>query len=385
MNNDHGRLRITILIGQTGLGGAERQLVYLLQHGDQERFEYRVIVLNSRAPYTLDEEIEQLGIPLLQLPESCRGVPQRVWWLTRSLREHCPHLLHSWSFYANSYAGVAGRLARVSVRLGSMRNEPESSSVQAMHPLLRRIASRSVHGIVVNSRRALRQMTGSWLPAARLFLVENAVLSPSEVIGAADALTSYGIDPGAPVVGTVGNLCSWKNHEMFINVMKNVIGRVPASRGVIVGRESAQEPGARARLERHIANAGLGDRVVLTGPRRDIPALLHRFTVFCLTSSEEGMPNVVLEAMANACPVVSTRAGDLPTLIADGRNGYLVDVDDDSKMAERVCRLLEDQDLARSLGTAGRQEVQRRYSCRRMAEQMEAVYKDWLTAKGKLT
>jgi glycosyltransferase involved in cell wall biosynthesis len=137
----------------------------------------------------------------------------------------------------------------------------------------------------------------------------------------------------------------------------------------------------REQLQALIDELGLSEKIWLTGVRDDVPALMRRLSVLCLTSRSEGMPNVVLEAMAAACPVVATRVGDVPEVIQDGTNGFLVDSEDTEGLARVVVKLLRDAELAERIGAAGRATVEQRFSCQRMAQEIEQVYLRALAAK----
>jgi glycosyltransferase involved in cell wall biosynthesis len=90
------------------------------------------------------------------------------------------------------------------------------------------------------------------------------------------------------------------------------------------------------------------------------------------------MPNVVLEAMAESCPVVSTPVGDVPYLIEHGRNGFLVKHDDPQGLAAEIKKLLVEPKLAEKIGSAGRVTVEKHFSPTQMAHTLEEIYKDLL-------
>jgi glycosyltransferase involved in cell wall biosynthesis len=102
--------------------------------------------------------------------------------------------------------------------------------------------------------------------------------------------------------------------------------------------------------------------------------------VVCLTSHTEGTPNVVLEAMAAGRPVVATRVGGVPELIADGINGLLVEPGDVEGLARAITRLLNDPDLAQRLASAGQQMVKQKYGCKHIVSQLEQLYCDAVAA-----
>lgn len=366
---------VVIVIGQDGLGGAEHQLLYLLEHRDRARFDYHVIVLNSREPHTLDQPIRHQGVAIWRPPLSSRGVLRRVYYISCRLARLKPGVVHSWSFYTNPYVGLAGRLAGVGVKLGSMRNEPLAGPMR-LNPLYRWLAYRSVSGLIVNSRLAANQILAMNHRPSQIHLVYNGVklLQSVDASDASPDLTHFGILPEHRVVGTVGNLLQHKNHQMFIEAMALVLPQFPDLRCLIVGRRLPSEPGTAVELQDRIDALGLADRIKLAGVRTDVPRLMRRFAVFCLTSRTESMPNVVLEAMAASCPVVATRVGDVPYVIDHDTNGLLVDAENVSELAQAVTRLLRDRALSTRIGAAGHETVVAQFGCQRMAREIESIY-----------
>lgn len=378
-----GRIRVAILIGQTGYGGAERQLFYFIENSDKRRYEYHIIVLNSRKPYTHDDALREQGAVVWQVPPNIQNLLQRLWYLARLLRQIKPQVTLSWSFYANPYVGIAGRLGRVPVRLGSLRNDPDEESIIRMTPLFRWLSYRSVQSIIVNSRRVGEKLIAQGFSPAYVKVVLNgSVFNKPEVEGA--DLSTLGIRKEHRVIANCGNLQKGKNQRMFIDGFGYLVRRFPDVRGLIIGRELPGEPHMRSYLETYIDERGLSEHVHLTGFRDDVPQLMHRFAVFCLTSYSEGMPNVVLEAMAAARPVVVTPVGDLPYIIEDGQNGFLVDIDNAEQMARIVQRLLEDPELAARVGAAAQETVRTRFGCARMAQEIETIFVETLQRAGFL-
>jgi glycosyltransferase involved in cell wall biosynthesis len=132
------------------------------------------------------------------------------------------------------------------------------------------------------------------------------------------------------------------------------------------------------RLDEEIARRGLAGRVRMLGERRDLEAVLPALDLFLHTSTMEGFPNCVMEAMAASLPVVATRAGGTPELVAEGETGCLADVDDVHVLAERASALLADPLLRRRVGAAGARRVGEVCSLRRMIEATERVYDEVL-------
>ena len=116
------------------------------------------------------------------------------------------------------------------------------------------------------------------------------------------------------------------------------------------------------------------DRVVFAGRRENAAALLAEVDVFALPSWTEGMPLVVLEAMAQRRPVVATPVGGTPEVVLDGETGLLIPPRDPDALAEALRRLLADNDLRRRMGDAGYERVRTRFSADAMTSRMLEVY-----------
>src|SRR5207247_11054153 len=119
---------------------------------------------------------------------------------------------------------------------------------------------------------------------------------------------------------------------------------------------------------------GLAERVVFAGYRADVPAVLDEVDVVVLPSSVEGMPLVLLEAMAHRRPVVATPVGGTPEVVVDGETGLLVPPRDPRALADAIRRLLDDPDLAKRLGDAGRRRVELHFSLEAMNRRILELY-----------
>src|SRR5262249_34847838 len=130
----------------------------------------------------------------------------------------------------------------------------------------------------------------------------------------------------------------------------------------------------RTALEKLVGELGLADRVRLLGYRSDTIDLYHAMDVFVLSSLREGLPNVVLEAMALEVPVLVTRIAGVPRLVRENVEGLLVEPGNEDEMTSGLRRMLTDAELRARLAAAARRTIEERYSFRVRMEKMRAVY-----------
>jgi glycosyltransferase involved in cell wall biosynthesis len=163
--------------------------------------------------------------------------------------------------------------------------------------------------------------------------------------------------PPAVVVAAAGRLSPEKGFGYLIEAARRLAADHPAAGFVVFGAGVLREA-----LARHIAAAGLEGRFVLAGFRDDLDRLLPAADVLALPSLTEGLPNVVLEAMAAGVAVVASRVGGVPEVMDDGATGYLVPPADPAVLADRLGRLLRSEQERRALGAAGRRRVARHFT-----------------------
>jgi len=130
------------------------------------------------------------------------------------------------------------------------------------------------------------------------------------------------------------------------------------------------------------AALGLADRGFFGGQRTDTPQIFALFDVFALSSNCEGFPNVILEAMAMARPVVATNIAGVPEVVQDGVTGWLVPPGDPMTLALKIGRLIDHPEQATAMGLAGRQRVEAEFSMKQMVSRTTALYDELLDGRG---
>ncbi len=168
---------------------------------------------------------------------------------------------------------------------------------------------------------------------------------------------------------TVGRLVPVKGYDDLLQAFRTVVERVPQSKLFIIG-----EGERRARLERQACTLGLEEAVEFLGWREDVDDLLDACDVFVLSSLNEGLGLVVVEAMAKKLPVVATRVGGVPEVVVEGRTGVLVKPSSPNDMAEAMVELGSSPELRSAFGSAGRRRAEKYFSIESTVRSTEAIY-----------
>jgi glycosyltransferase involved in cell wall biosynthesis len=219
-----------------------------------------------------------------------------------------------------------------------------------------------------------------WVTDAKLRVllkgVDLGVLDPAAVDGA-ESRRALGLPADALVVGAVGRLVWQKGHVHLLAAAERLKAELPRACYLVVG---AGEEERRLRAQAHAA--GLANRVVFAGYRHDIPAIMAAMDVFVLPSRRENMPQVLLEAMAMARPIISTASIGVREIIEDGVSGFVVPAGDVAALADRLRTLARDAPLRERMGRGARARVRNGFTREDMLARVERLLGE-LGAEGR--
>lgn len=288
--------------------------------------------------------------------------------LSRYLKENDIDIIHTHtgSFFHGS---VAGFLARTK---GVIFTEHGRDLVETIPKrVLDKIASFFADHIVTVSKDLEHHLIQEIkLPANKIRTIINGVNTETYCVRGKSKILceEFGLQPTDKIVGTIGRLAEIKNHPFLIRSFEKVKHIWPDSRLILVGS------GPREKwLKSLTVDLGLADSVIFTGNRNDVGDLYQLFDVFVLSSFSEGTSFSLLEAMASGVPAIVTNVGGNPGIVKDTVNGYLVEVDDDQALADKILNVFEqgEGDLANN----ARQFVIDRYSLKKNLQQYVSIYR----------
>lgn len=312
-------------------------------------------------PYTFVEHSYRHYIPYLRAS----------WALAREFRRHHVDLVHCADILAAWYAALAGRLAGLPV-LCHVRNRHDQIS--------RRDASFlwPITKYAFVSQDTWKRF-GHKVPASRGTVIYDGIDGGPILHDDERRLSvrrEFGIPQGAPIIGMTARVSPQKDYVTLAKAAARILPEMPDVRFLIAGdndRTQAHREHYRE-IQKVLAECGVAHAFIFAGIREDIPRLLSAFDIFVLSTHWEGLPLVILEAMAQAKPVVATAVDGIPEVIEVEKTGLLFAHEDDASLAAHLLRLLRNPSFATSLGEAGHRFVEARFSQRQFAESMNKLY-----------
>lgn len=374
--------RILFLNDHTTMGGAEKSLVLLADNLDPDLFDS--IALVDPENIRLIEALEEKGVryltmpyvygnPLLSVPRILRNLLS----LNRIVKRYSIDVLYSNTVRCVKFASLYKLLF-----LSGINSVWHVRDMGAQWRPVDRLITPFLTDRLITVSRAVGEYHKKVFPLYRGLDRKMAV-----VYNAADPGSDYdeaeferyrrdfGLD-GYRVVLCAGRIVSLKGYEYVIEAMREVVKRHEKSRLLLVGEGSglAGEQRYSKGLQESALEYELKDRVIFTGFVENIQDLLPAADVVVVPSvRNDSCPRIVIEAMAGGKPVIGTDVGGIPELITDGGNGFLVQPRSSSQIAERIVKILSDDDLRKRMGDNARRTAIERFSLPEQARSVERL------------
>lgn len=375
-------MRVLHIIEAT-IGGARRHVVDVCRGLAQRGVDTALVCAALREPAMRRDmaELAALGVEVRELPMLRAIRPHvdlaHVWELRRVMRELRPDIVHTHS----SKAGVLGRLASCSAGVGARVHTPHtfaflfgamfSSRSRALFRTVEHALAPSTARFVAVSRdEAATFACAGFIPEEKIRVVPNGV-EPARFAQAQPLeRAELGVPEGAPCIAVVGLLNVAKGQDLAIRAL--AAPGLERAHLLVVGHGELL-----ATYEQTARECGVAERVRFLGWRDDAPRILRTVDVLLLPSRWEGMPYIVLEAMAAGAPVVATRVDGARGVLEEAGCGELCEVDSVASIADGLRRMLARSQVERAeLGARGQRAVAERYTVAHMVDGLLEVYRE---------
>jgi glycosyltransferase involved in cell wall biosynthesis len=371
-------VKIFHVITTLAQGGAEAVLFRLIV-ASTPALEHVVISMRGDAYYVPKLRAAGIEVHMLGMPRG-RLTLNGLLRLRRLVIDAHPDVVQTWMYHADLVGGLIARWAHVPVVWG-VRNsnlDADRSSVSS------RIAAR------------VCSLISSWLPEAIICCSEKATLIHQRIGYCAEKFAiipngvdlahfapdtamrmrtrmAWGIQPGETLLGMVARWDPQKDHDTLLHALAHLMHRGVTFRFVLVGTGMSRD---NAELCGNIDRLGLSNRMILTGPHDDIPAVMNAIDLHVLSSAYgEAFPSVVAEAMACGTPSVVTDVGDSAQIVATA--GWVVPPKDAEALARGIQEALIALDARgrKVLGQVGRTRIEERFDLKKMVDAYAALWK----------
>ncbi len=326
------------------------------------------------------QRAETWDCPLVPIPDLGLADLSALWRLYGLCRRLNVKIWHGHEFKTN----VIGLLLRPFFRfrlVTTAHGWVEYSRKLSLYYKIDRWVLRYYDRVVTVSRDLYEVCLAQGVKPERLRLIENGVevadyrrrcsaaQAPGRIGERGQLLTGRIVPKERLVIGAVGRLSPEKGFDLLIEAFSRL-----CECGLDVELWIAGEGGQEAALRKQVERAGCGDRIHLLGFCSDAVALFHCFDIFCLASLREGLPNVVLEAMAMKVPVLATRSGGISAVFRDGTDCKLVPPGSVETLEQGLLALIRDPEGRQALATHALGRVHDEFNFRRRMDKMIAVY-----------
>ena len=297
----------------------------------------------------------------------------------RAFRRQKVDLIHCSDLLAAYYAGIAGKIARL----------PVLCHVRCSYPQI----SRRDKSFLSAVNKFLFVSKNTWqtfaftIPERQGVVIYDGMKVLDDVVDAGvknGVRSELNIPQDAIIVGMVARVSPAKDYATLAKAAARIVAVHPAVRFLMVGDHSRVPLNQKhyEEVKQVLADCGVSSYFIFTNHRDDVARMIGSMDIFVLSTHTEGLPLVILEAMAQARPVVATDVGGVSEVVREGETGLLVDHENVEMLAARLLLLIKDEKLRNDLGSAGQRVVKQEFTVGSFAQRLSGLYREMLNDRG---
>jgi glycosyltransferase involved in cell wall biosynthesis len=372
-SNDTSPIRILKFLNHFFIGGTERQFLHVANGLDRSRFIVEIACFRREGPLLggLNPDMPVHTYPVYGSFYNRRSILSQLR-LIKDARRRKFDIVHAYGWYPNVFAIPPLRLAFRAATIASVRDAGAYMTPAKIRAL--KFACRLADCVLANSNAGRSWLIEQGVEEYKIEVIPNGIIvPPAAVKGPGPVRKEFGIPLGTRVCACIGRAVEGKGIDFYLRAARMLADRGRNVAFLMVGARSVDRD-CQSEMEMLARQLNIEQQVIFTGQRSDVHEILREVDIVVHPSLTEGLSNVILEAMAAGVPVVATRVGGNPELVEDGRTGFLVPVENADEIADAICRLLDQPEMARAFGNRARQRVIDEFAIDRMLARTEALY-----------
>lgn len=353
-----------------GIGGVEKLLLDMSGKYDSKRFEvsYCNLFCDANGKGVFPTMLRERNLKVFDIKgKRWKELPRIVFDLVRLIRKERFDIVHLHMLQATSIGGLAARIAGHSKVVITKHHTFESSKQPPFVKKLETLFTKNADCIAAISEYVRDDMIALSVPAEKISIICNGTdVNAFDERAREEPKSRF---PDSPVLGTVGSLTERKGHEYLFKAMPIIAKQFPNVCLLVVGEGPEKES-----LKKLADEFGLESTIIMVGFQENVAPLLKQLDLYVHPSIHEPFGIAILEAMTAGKCVVATAVEGIPEIVIEGESGFLVPPEDPAKLAEVICRALNNIDKIREMGANGRKRVEKVFNIESTVGKYQDLY-----------
>lgn len=362
------KLKVLLVTHDLNIGGLQRLVVDIATNIDRTRFDIAVCCLREQGPFAA--KLEENNVPVYEINQVVNGKTNYFSFLDvyKVLIRHHIDIIHTHNTNPFIDGGIASILAKTAVRIHTdhAREYPDKIRYLVAEKMLSIVYDRVV---AVSDQTRENLIHFGKITPSKIMTIENGVAIKPDV---AKKRYEHNKDNTEKVIlGTIGRLCTAKGYEYLIRSVAMLLKYTDNFELQIIGNGELLPD-----LVKLVESLNIESHIRFMGEQRDVSSFYDQFDIFVISSISEGLPLVLLEAMAYGVPIVSTDVGGIPAVIKDGISAATVRPCDEQALADKIWFMINNPNDRAKYASTAMEVFNEKFGIENMMAKYENLYMD---------
>ncbi|MBU0701366.1 glycosyltransferase family 4 protein [bacterium] len=360
-------------------GGPDKTILVSAKQHDKEKFNVIVVYLKSEddVGFKITEMAKKMELNFIEVNEKGKIDIKSINYINHLIKKHNIDILHAHDYKTNVLGWFLSKMNNKVVLLTTAHGWVDVRVSQMKHKFYNWLDFQVIkrfHKVIAVCASNKNKLIKRRVSEDKITIIYNAIDIDEwkKYESGENIRNELSLNEDTPLIGAIGRIAPEKGLDILIEAAVLVIKEVAEARFLIAGKGDGEED--ENRLKSYAKQLGIEKNVMFLGYRSDTKNIYNSIDVFALPSLTEGLANTLLESQAMEIPVVATDVGGNGEVITNGINGFLLQPQDASALAEKIIYLLKNKEIAREMGRQGRKIICERFSFTERLKKIEQLY-----------